>query len=151
MSKHQLVESDAKDDSPPASTSQKPAGRPRLVVVGEFEKNIRDPYLVDALRQLVRVTDDLREARDGAQIEEDVHLLCELSREITIRLIPFVPDSAPLLTYASERYSEILARCPADPDSQLAKYLRNIQKRRDEYAEFLQKLPAPTPAGGNSL
>jgi hypothetical protein len=116
----------------------------RLNVLGDVELTVRDPYLLDALRQYEAVLKDLTEqvgVGKSEAVENDVYLLCELSRDVTIRLTPFSPEMRVVFEYALNRYQETLSKLKGQTLTKDARaYQSNIQKRVEHYQQYLSTL-----------
>jgi hypothetical protein len=110
--------------------------------------DILDPYLSDALEELDRVLEDLarltpEHPQFAERIEDCVFMACELSRDATIRLIPFARASPQHLAVARRKYtaalrlvdlhSEAVGHIKPEALSNIGKYRANIQKRLNEY------------------
>jgi hypothetical protein len=101
---------------------------------------VRDPYLADALEEYDRVLADLTGREAVEHVEENIYLLCELSRDVTIRLWRFSQEMAPTITQAKARFAETLEVLKSKPTNpSIAKYAGNIQKRIDEYEAFIAR------------
>lgn len=131
-----------------SSRSPSPASRASLGFLGtrrkkrvidEARRSIRDPYLVDAFELLDRVYVDLRKATADDQVEEDCYLLCELSRDIAIRLLPFSRSMRFAFISAERKLRsavDLLSRKPTNAN--IEKYISNVKRRMEEFAVFIQ-------------
>ncbi|MCI0683515.1 MAG: hypothetical protein L0Y71_15530 [Gemmataceae bacterium] len=99
---------------------------------------MRDPFLVDALMEYHRVFVDLKNAEGIDVIREDICLLCEISRDATIRLLPFSAEMTEVLEWAATTYDETLKVLETKPSNDLIKrYAAHIRSRSNDYKEFL--------------
>jgi hypothetical protein len=140
----------------PQSWQKKPVGTRKMVgelppissmvgerksILGAIEQSIRDPELLDVLRQYKIIHEDLVTHSATDRIEVNVFSLCELSREATLRLTPFATDELSVIQFALTQYRASLHILRDKPTSvNIAKYTANIEKRVQDYERYLEEV-----------
>ena len=76
--------------------------------MSSWKKLVRDPYLANAMEDFSKELGTLRRVKRPEKVEQQVYLLCELSRDAMIRLIPFSEYMRPVIQQAQRECQTVL-------------------------------------------
>lgn len=110
--------------------------------------SLRDPYLTDSLREFLRLAAQIgkRDAGcDPAQVVRDAFYVCEVTRDSTMRFLPYASEHEFVLKAAIHAYANVIAslrafKLPRDAADKVQMYTNHIETRISEYREALQKM-----------
>jgi hypothetical protein len=123
-------------------------------VLADLLSAVRDPYLADSLGEFLRLAGQLYRRtgrKEAAQIVRDAFFLCEVSRDATMRFLPYMPEHAEVLRAAAAEYRRVVNHLRAfdlspDEASKVAMYADHIQERVAEYDDAVAKVGDLTAA-----
>ncbi len=106
--------------------------------MADWRSLVRDVYLADAVDGFSKELGTLRHVDSPEDVERQVYLLCELSRDAMVRLIPFEERMRPVIRGVQGQCREALEVLDGKPDNaSILQYRSHIEKRIQEYAVFV--------------
>ena len=146
-----VLQARAKKPHPAAPTRRSSTALPP--VLDRLQKllpSLRDPYLLDSLREFLRLAAQIenRSGEDGdSQVVRDAFYACEITRDATMRFLPYSAAQEAVLLAAIDAYERVIEKLKSFAVAEVTAkkvlmYANHIEKRSEEYRDAQRNLAA---------
>jgi hypothetical protein len=105
---------------------------------------------LDSLREFLRLAAQIEKRAvcdDDSQVVRDAFYVCEITRDATMRFLPYAAAQENILLAAIDAYESVVARLKSfsvaeDSARKILMYANHIEKRAEEYRDALKKVGA---------